>query len=74
MAEDVAQPKADESAPITSIRVLFARLFWSTLGPLVLVGLSFGIVKTGSGWLTTLDLLFGIVVLLVLAARALGPL
>jgi hypothetical protein len=49
--------------------VLGARLTWIMLGPLALLGITWGIVSQGTGWFTGLDAAFGIVVVLMLLGR-----
>jgi hypothetical protein len=62
---------ADQNAskPISSLSVLGARLAWVVLGPLALVGITWGIVSRGTGWFTGLDAAFGVVVGLMLLGR-----
>jgi hypothetical protein len=57
------------SKPISSLAVLGARLTWMLLGPLAVLGFTWGIVSQGTGWFTGLDAGFGIVVGLMLLAR-----
>jgi hypothetical protein len=59
----------ESSRPISSLSVLGARLTWSILGPVVLLGIAWGIVSQGTGWLTGLDATFGIIVALMLLGR-----
>lgn len=47
---------------ITSPLVLLARVSWIMFGPVALVVTTAGIVMRGGGWLTTLDLLFALIV------------
>lgn len=54
---------------ISSLRVLFARVTWTILGPFALLLLSVGIVSQGNGWATALDVCFGVVVGVMLLAR-----
>lgn len=54
---------------INSLSVLVARLTWSFLGPAALLFTSYGIIANGTGWLTGLDVFFGVVVGLMLLAR-----
>jgi hypothetical protein len=61
-----ASPKPGE---ITSLSVLGARITWILAGPLVLLGMTYGIVSGGTGWLTSLDAGFAVVVGLMLLAR-----
>ena len=57
------------SKPISSLAVLGARLTWILLGPLALLGITWGIVSQGTGWFTGLDAAFGVVVGLMLLGR-----
>jgi hypothetical protein len=59
-------PKPGE---ITSFWVLGARLTWIIAGPVALVGITYGIVSGGTGWLTGLDAAFGVVAGLMLLGR-----
>lgn len=52
-----------------TLKSLLARLTWVLLGPVVLGLLTVGILSTGSGWLTVLDLAFMLVVALMLLGR-----
>ena len=61
-----ASPKPGE---ISSLWVLVARLTWVILGPIALVGITYGIVSRGTGWLTAFDAAFGIVAGLMLLGR-----
>lgn len=61
-----ASPKPGE---ITSFAVLGARLTWILVGPLALLGIIYGIVSGGTGWLTGLDAGFAVVVGLMLLGR-----
>ena len=54
---------------INSFSVLGARLTWVLVGPLALVAITIGIVRTGSGWLTGLDLAFAVAIALMLVGR-----
>lgn len=65
------ETQAHEPNPgqITSLRVLFARLLWVMLGPIVLLLVTMGIVSGGAGWTTGLDLIFAVVVCLMIAGR-----
>ncbi|HEY3245302.1 MAG TPA: hypothetical protein VGM03_18325 [Phycisphaerae bacterium] len=54
---------------IRSLSVLLGRLMWIAFGPIALVLISLGIVTRGTGWLTALDLAFGVVVALMLLGR-----
>lgn len=57
------------SKPISGLTVLGARRTWIILGPMALVGITWGIVSQGTGWFTGLDAAFGIVVVLMLLGR-----
>jgi len=48
-------------APITSIKVIFARLFWMLLGPVFLAISLYHIATAGTGWATFADLLYFII-------------
>lgn len=58
-----------QPAPITSFWVLGARVTWLFFGPIVLLGVTYGIVSAGAGWLTGFDLAFAIVAALMLFGR-----
>ncbi|MBI5862919.1 MAG: hypothetical protein HZB38_00110 [Planctomycetes bacterium] len=62
-------PASSDHRDIHSLTVLGARVTWVFLGPLVMLLATAGIVVTGSGWLTGLDALFGIIVVLMLLGR-----
>jgi divalent metal cation (Fe/Co/Zn/Cd) transporter len=62
-------PAAPQPGEITSFVVLGARLTWVLLGPFALLGITYGIVTAGTGWLTGLDAGFGLVVGLMLLGR-----
>jgi hypothetical protein len=50
------------SSPATTpLSVVFGRLFWMMVGPLALVLTIYFIVTSGTGWTTTADLLFFII-------------
>lgn len=53
----------------SSFWVLGARLTWVFVGPVVLLGTTYGIISRGTGWLTGFDALFGIVAALMLLGR-----
>lgn len=61
-----SEPRPGE---ITSFKVLGARLTWILIGPLVLIGITYGVVTKGAGWLTGLDAAFVVVVGLMLLGR-----
>jgi hypothetical protein len=44
-----------ESKGTTSVLVLLERLFWILVGPMILLALVVGIIRTGNGWLTATD-------------------
>jgi divalent metal cation (Fe/Co/Zn/Cd) transporter len=62
---------ADQTTPkpISSLGVLGARLTWVLLGPLALVGMTWGVVSQGTVWFTVFDAAFGAVVGLMLLGR-----
>jgi hypothetical protein len=63
------EPTPPKPGEISSLVVLGARLTWIAVGPLALAGITYGIVSTGTGWLTGLDAAFGVVVVLMLVGR-----
>ncbi len=58
-----------QGAQITSLGVLGARLTWVLLGPVAIAGIAWGILSSGSGWLTALDAAFAVVIGLMLLGR-----
>jgi len=54
---------------ISSLGVLFARIFGYLLGPMLLMLTAMSIVNSGSGWFTKLDALFACLVVLTVASR-----
>lgn len=46
------------SQPTTSMHLLFARLFWMALGPMLLSVLTLSIIREGGGWFTPADFAF----------------
>jgi len=52
-----------------SLGGIIARLCWMMLGPLALVALAYGIVKSGEGWFTGADLAFLGVLAVTMLAR-----
>jgi len=68
MAPHLESPHS-EPGEITSLWVLGARLTWISVGPLALLGVAYGIVSKGTGWLTGLDAAFAIVAGLMLRGR-----
>lgn len=63
------EPTTAKPGEINSFSVLGARLTWVIAGPLALVAITIGIIRTGSGWLTGLDLAFAIAIGLMLLGR-----
>lgn len=51
-AQHGTDERGAERAGISSISVLFGRLMWFIIGPLVLIFVTYGIVTNGDGWLT----------------------
>jgi hypothetical protein len=47
--------------PTTSMIPAFGRLFWMMVGPLALVLTTYFIVTSGSGWTTTINVLFFVI-------------
>ncbi len=60
---------AQNPGEINSFWVLGARLTWVIGGPVALLGLTYGIVSSGTGWFTGLDAAFAIVIGLTLLGR-----
>jgi hypothetical protein len=58
-----------EDRGISSVSVLFGRIMWFIIGPAALMGVTYGIVTSGSGWLTALDVTFAVVVALMVWGR-----
>ena len=58
-----------EPEPITSVRVLLARVVWFIAGPALLLILAFRIGFTRDGWFATTDLLFPLVLVAIVGAR-----
>ena len=54
---------------ISSLGVLFATVFCSLLGPMLLALTAMGIVNSGSGWFTKLDAIFAGLLALIVACR-----
>lgn len=48
----------DHTGEITSFGVLLARIFWTLVGPLLMLLLLYAIVESGRGWLTVWDIIF----------------
>ncbi|MBI1852968.1 MAG: hypothetical protein HYR85_21715 [Planctomycetes bacterium] len=61
--------RSDEPEAITNFSVLFAKVSWALLGPLVLGGIAVAIATRPRGWFTWIDAAFAAGVFLVLAAR-----
>ena len=61
-------PAAPNGPVVTSFTILAAHFTWFLLGPLLLLVILMSIVRTGTGWLTALDVAF----LVVVAAMILG--
>ncbi len=49
--------------------VVLGRLMWMLFGPMLLCLITYGIVTSGSGWLTTRDAAFGVVIALMAGGR-----
>jgi hypothetical protein len=49
--------------------VLFCRIFWSLLGPVLLPFAALAIVQSDSGWFTAYDLLFAVILLATILCR-----
>jgi hypothetical protein len=64
-----SESSSSRPGEISSFSVLGARLTWVLAGPLILLGIAYGIVSHGTGWLTGLDAAFGIVTALMLLGR-----
>lgn len=62
-------PDTPKPGEIRSFTVLGARVTWILAGPLALLGITYGIVSSGTGWQTDLDVAFGIVLGLMLLGR-----
>ncbi len=58
-----------EPVAVTSIAVLGTHIFWMALGPLLLLFALWGIVSSGSGWATVLDIVFFVVAGLMICSR-----
>ena len=68
---DTNNPDSTPAKPgeISSFWVLGARLTWIFVGPVALLGITYGIVSGGTGWLTGFDLAFVVVAGLMLLGR-----
>ncbi len=47
--------------PTTSMFLIFVRVFWMGLGPIILTIISFSIISQGGGWFTPADIAFLVV-------------
>jgi hypothetical protein len=54
---------------ITSPTALLARLFWSMIGPLILIFLSIANVKAKTGWISGVDIAFLVILAALVGAR-----
>lgn len=63
------EPTTPKPGEISSFGVLGARLTWILAGPIALLGITYGIVSSGTGWLTRLDAAFCVVAGLMLLGR-----
>ncbi|MGB9623862.1 MAG: hypothetical protein ACPMAQ_03280 [Phycisphaerae bacterium] len=55
---------------ITNVTVILARVVWTLLGPAAIGLAALRIVTRGDGWLTPLDAFYAVVVMLMIACRA----
>ncbi len=55
--------------PVTSMSVLFGRLFWMFVGPAVLAGAALQNTQNGGGWTTPADYVFFLVLAGIVFAR-----
>lgn len=69
MANDRRPENPKDQIVITSLGIVGVHLLWLFIGPFALGVLLLGIVRSGNGWLTGLDLGLPIVVVLMLCAR-----
>lgn len=69
MTSAVPPTSGPQPGQVTHVHVLFARLFWIAIGPLVLVLAAYEIATTGSGWLTPWDATFAIALVLAVGSR-----
>lgn len=63
------EPANHEPGEVTSIAALGGRITWALIGPMALLGVAYGIVSGGAGWLTALDAVFAGVVGLMILGR-----
>ncbi len=68
------RPHADPVEPtpspqVNSIGLVFARIVWMLLGPLLLLVLLYWTISTGRGWLTPWDGVYWVVVLAMVGCR-----
>ncbi len=65
-------PESDNDVQVRETgtgNVVLGRLTWMHFGPMLLCLITFGIVTSGSGWLTTRDAAFGVVIALMAGGR-----
>jgi len=62
-------PDVDKAGEVASVTMLLARLTWILLGPIGLLLLGLGIVRSGAGWLTLWDAAFVILIGLMIVCR-----
>lgn len=67
-ATKIEEPKI-EARGISSVSVLLGRIIWFMAGPLALLGITYGIVTRGSGWLSGLNAAYVAVVALMVWGR-----
>ena len=58
-----------KTGEINSFWILGARLTWTLIGPIALLGITYGIATSDSGWLTGLDIAFVAVAGLMVLGR-----
>jgi hypothetical protein len=58
-----------ENTQITSPVPLLARLFWSMVGPLILIFLGIANLKSKTGWMSTADIAYFVVLAALIGAR-----
>jgi hypothetical protein len=68
LVKDGEPTVAENPRQITTMSVLFARILWTFVGPMVLLAFTYQ-VASHRGWFTPWDAAFGILVLLMLAGR-----
>ncbi len=65
-------PESDNDVPVRetgSGSAALSRLMWMLFGPMLLCVITYGIVTSGSGWLTTRDVAYVVVVALMVGGR-----